>query len=111
MNQIWRTSGISNARGASSEPRNAPVGAEVNQTWRTSEQSNVLGVSWEPPYKSVGADLVSGFGESSRPESAGVQYDEDKKRFPQSRMVARFRTCVYWTRFGPKFSGSYKKGV
>ena len=55
VNQIWRTSGKSYVHGASCEPLYEPVGAEVNQTWRTSKQSNVRGVSWEPPYESVGA--------------------------------------------------------
>ena len=50
-----------------------------------SEQTNVRGVSWEPPYESVGAERVvklSGFGERKLSDSAEVQYDEDKRRFP-----------------------------
>ena len=38
-------------------------------------------------YESVGAESVvkfSGFGESKRLESVEVQYDEGKRRFPQS---------------------------
>ena len=88
VNQVWRTSGKSNVRGASCEPPYEPVGAEVNQTWRTSEKSNVRGVSWGPPYESVGAERVvksSGFGERRRPESVEVKHDEDKRRFSQSR--------------------------
>ena len=91
MNQIWRTSGKSNVRGGSCEPPYEPVGAQVNQTWRTSKQSNVHGVSWEPPYESVGAERVvkfSGFAERKRPESVEVQYDEDKRRFPQHRWLS-----------------------
>ena len=88
VNQIWRTSGKSYVHGASCEHSYEPVGAKVNQRWRASEQSNVRGVSWEPPwYESVGSELVvkfSGFGERKRPESVEVQYDEDKRRFPQS---------------------------
>ena len=87
VNQVWRTSGKSNVRGASCEPPYEPVGAEVNQTWRTSEKSNVRGVSWGPPYESVGAERVvksSGFGERRRPESVEVKHDEDKRRFSQS---------------------------
>ena len=57
-----------------------------------SEHSHVHGVSWEPPYESVGAKRVvkfSGFCEPKRPESVEVQYDEDKRRLPQSRWLPK----------------------